>query len=1223
VNQEARLKHFLWLSFVFFALFAPLGCGQADSTAPATEHAGRSQAALTVIDQPSSDGSIGSFSQNESYGQSFTVPADSILQNFSLTMNMPASVVFRGELYAWTGNAVTGPSLYESAPTSTAGTGVQKITFNTGSIPLVAGGKYVFFATRGIDVSSGTGTWPFSTANPYAGGSMVFTGGPPSNWTNGWAVQTTWDFVFTATFGTPTATTTTVASSKTPSVFGESVTLTATVTAGATGTVTFMDGATSLGTATLNGTGQASLATAALGVGTHSVITAAYGGGGGFASSTSAAITQTVNKSATTTAVTSSVNPTIVGGSTTLTATVTATAPGAGTRTGTATFLDGATVLGTGAVNASGVATLATSALGVGSHTITVSYGGDTNFATSTSPAVTQVVNQDGSSVAETSAPNPSTFGASATFTATVTSTGTGGTPTGNVVFKEGATVLGTSAVNAAGVATFSTPALAGGAHTIDAAYAGDTKHTAATGTVIHTVNVGASTTTVASLTNPSVFGQSVTFKATVTGTGGTATGTVTFSEGGTTLGTGTLAAGAATFSTSALSAGTHAIVATYGGDSNFGISASAALSQVVNKAATSTALVSGSNPSIVGASVTFTATVTATAPGAGTPNGTVNFREGATVLGSGTLSAAGVATFSTSALGVGTHTITADYVTSASFAASTSNNVAQVVNKDGVTATIASSLNPSTFGASVTFTATVTSTGNGGIPTGTVTFKDGATVLGTGTLDATGIATYATTALTGGSHNVSATYAGDTNHAGGSSAALAQVVNGATSATALTSSVNPSVFGQSTTLTATVTSAIAGTRTGTVTFSDGATTLGTAMLNAAGVATFSTSTFSVGTHALSAVYGGDANFATSTSAGLSQVVNKGASATALASSSNPSLIGSNVTFTATVTATAPSTGTPSGTVTFKDGATTLGTGTLSASGIATFATTTLAVGAHPITAEYGGGGNHNGSTSAPLTQNVNAAAAMIALTATPSPSTFGGSVTLTATLTGANGTPTGTIAFTDGTTALGMGTLDASGVATFSTATLTAGMHTLGAAYSGDTIYATGTGSAALVVNKAATTTTLASSLNPSTFGAAVTFTATVASAAKGFTGTVEFFDGTTSLGTSPLAGPTATLSTSALTQTGHAITATYKGDANFATSTSAGVTQQVDAKPAGADAGTDAGADAAAPVDTSAPADTGCGCRIEAPAGSTGGMGALFALAAVAVVAARRRRR
>jgi MYXO-CTERM domain-containing protein len=83
--------------------------------------------------------------------------------------------------------------------------------------------------------------------------------------------------------------------------------------------------------------------------------------------------------------------------------------------------------------------------------------------------------------------------------------------------------------------------------------------------------------------------------------------------------------------------------------------------------------------------------------------------------------------------------------------------------------------------------------------------------------------------------------------------------------------------------------------------------------------------------------------------------------------------------------------------------------------------------------------------------------------------------------------------------------------------------------------------------------------------------------------------------------------------------------GDANFATSTSAGLTETVNAKPADTDAGIPSvGTDAGVPaVDAAAPADSGCGCRIEAPAGSTGGLGALFALAGVAVVVARRRRR
>jgi hypothetical protein len=115
---------------------------------------------------------------------------------------------------------------------------------------------------------------------------------------------------------------------------------------------------------------------------------------------------------------------------------------------------------------------------------------------------------------------------------------------------------------------------------------------------------------------------------------------------------------------------------------------------------------------------------------------------------------------------------------------------------------------------------------------------------------------------------------------------------------TSLTSSLNPSTFGQIVTFTATVTSAAAGTPTGTVTFRDGGVAIGTAALNASGQASFSTAALSVGTHTITAVYGGSLNFATSTSGTLTQTVNRAASTTTLASSSNPSALGQAVTFT-------------------------------------------------------------------------------------------------------------------------------------------------------------------------------------------------------------------------------------------------------------------------------------------------------------------------------------
>src|SRR5439155_10707464 len=119
---------------------------------------------------------------------------------------------------------------------------------------------------------------------------------------------------------------------------------------------------------------------------------------------------------------------------------------------------------------------------------------------------------------------------------------------------------------------------------------------------------------------------------------------------------------------------------------------------------------------SAVGQSVTFTATVASTA---GTPGGTVTFMEGAATLGTGNLNGSGVATFGTSSLATGPHTITAVYGASGNFAGSTSNTLTQTVAAATSTA-LTSSLNPSTVGQAVTFTATVTS--GAGTPTGSAT---------------------------------------------------------------------------------------------------------------------------------------------------------------------------------------------------------------------------------------------------------------------------------------------------------------------------------------------------------------------------------------------------------------------------------------------------------------------------------------------------------------------
>jgi Bacterial Ig-like domain (group 3)/Galactose oxidase, central domain len=478
-------------------------------------------------------------------------------------------------------------------------------------------------------------------------------------------------------------------------------------------------------------------------------------------------------------------------------------------------------------------------------------------------------------------------------------------------------------------------------------------------------------TTTLISSANPSVLGQLVTFTATVNPATGSATptGTVSFNDGAVTLGTGTLSGGQASFTAAALSVGSHSITAAYGGDSSFAGSTSPALIQVVNQTSTTTTLISSANPSVLGQLVTFTATVSPV-PGSATPTGTVSFKDGAVTLGARTLSG-GQASFTTAALSVGSHSITAVYGGDSSFAGSTSPALIQVVNQTSTATTLISSANPSVLGQLVTFTATVNPASGSATPTGTVTFRDGAATLGAYTLSG-GQASFTTASLSVGSHSITAVYGGDSSFAGSTSPALMQAVNKAstTTTTTLISSANPSVLGQLATFSATVNPASgSATPTGTVTFRDGAATLGAYTLSG-GQASFTTASLSVGSHSITAVYGGDSSFTGSTSPALMQAVNKASTLAAVSSSVNPSSLHQAVTFTASVSVAAPGAGHPSGTVTFNDGTTTLATVALNSGGMASFTTSALDLKSHSITAVYSGDGNFNGSSGS-LTLNV------------------------------------------------------------------------------------------------------------------------------------------------------------------------------------------------------------------------------------------------------------
>ena len=284
----------------------------------------------------------------------------------------------------------------------------------------------------------------------------------------------------------------------------------------------------------------------------------------------------------------------------------------------------------------------------------------------------------------------------------------------------------------------------------------------------------------------------------------------------------------------------------------------------------TTTAVAANLDSPTVGQTITLTATVTGTpAIELGSPDGTVIFADAGNALGTVAL-ISGIATFPTSSLNAGTHSITAFYPGAGAFAASTSPALSQTVNPAPTVTVLGSSSNPATVGNSVTFTAGVFS--GFATPTGSVTFKDGNTTLGTGTLDAGGNAAFTTSALAAGSHSITAAYAGGANFAASTSSALAEIVTPVSTVTKLASSLNPANVGSSVTFTAGVVSG-SGTPAGTVTFKDGSTTLGTGTLDAGGNAAFTTSALTAGSRSITAAYAGGGNFAASTSPALTEIV--------------------------------------------------------------------------------------------------------------------------------------------------------------------------------------------------------------------------------------------------------------------------------------------------------------------------------------------------------------
>jgi hypothetical protein len=295
----------------------------------------------------------------------------------------------------------------------------------------------------------------------------------------------------------------------------------------------------------------------------------------------------------------------------------------------------------------------------------------------------------------------------------------------------------------------------------------------------------------------------------------------------------------------------------------------------------------------------------------------------------------------------------------------------------------------------------------------------------------------------------------------------------------------------------------------------------------------------------------------------MSVFVNQGANTLSLTSSANPSLIAQPVTLSATVHPIFPSA--ISGSVVFADGPNTLGSSPVSPAGVSTLTATFVASGTHPLVAVYSGSSILVGGSSASLSQIVNAATATVSLTGSGTPTVFGQAVGLTIIVTASGGgaVPTGSINLLDGSSIILSGALDGGGKFVTSTSSLSLGSHTLTAQYSGDSNYGAATSSPLVqTVNKSNAAVILASSTNPSVFGQALVFTASVAaSGGTGIpTGTVTLSDSGVSVGFASLnSAGTVSFGGIVLTAGSHSLTAVYSGDQNFSSGTSSPITQVV----------------------------------------------------------------
>lgn len=606
-----------------------------------------------------------------------------------------------------------------------------------------------------------------------------------------------------------------------------------------------------------------------------------------------------------------------------------------------------------------------------------------------------------------------------------------------------------------------------------------------------------------------------------------------------------------------------------------------AALATALKLSATSITVTAAPNSVAMGATTTLTAVVSSTK--SGTITGTVSFTAGSTSLGSaavsnGTATLTGVQVTPANGFTAGTTAlITASYSGDTTFAASGGSTTMALAALPTTSTTLTATPTSVIVNAPVTLNVSVSSTVAGSI-NGTVTFKIGTTTIGTAPLS-NGSATLSslpTTAANGfsvGNDTITATYGGDPlNYASSSGTTTLTVLPLPATTTTISASPSSLTAGGTTTLTATVTSTAAGTPSGTITFKTTSfnSLLGTATLSN-GTATISIIANSAnylppGTDSITAMYSGDTSFAASSGTTSLQVIGI---PTTTAVTVAPASVMFNNPANFTVTLTAPGSVQPFGYVTLKTSTGSYFDSRFVSGGPSTMTDTVNAqngftVGVNTITASFSQNSDFAPSSGTTTLNVLPQPATTTTFTVNPSTVTIGGTVTLSASVTSTTaGTPTGTITFLmNGNAVITYATL-ANGTATSSVGVSPAfgfvvGLDTITARYSGDTNFASSSGTTTLTVTTSPSTTAITVTPTSLTAGGNATFSATVTNSGSGTdtpSGVVNFMLGGTTLGSANLANGKATStllvsSTKGFVAGSNTITANYVGDSTFTAS-------------------------------------------------------------------------